>query len=56
MTHDPEKLGRMSMHVYDAEPPKPRPRYVDPLWLFGLGIVACVSGMVALVMLMWGMW
>lgn len=55
-----ENLGRMSMHVdvYDAEPPKPakRVRYVDTGWWLGLGIVACVSGMVALVMLMWGMW
>lgn len=44
--------------VYDAEyfEPKPRARYVDTGWWLGLGIVACVSGMVALVMLMWGMW
>ena len=51
--------------VYDAEyiesssgpwRHKPRARYADTGWWLGLGIVACVSGMVALVMLVGGMW
>ena len=56
---DIAEYGRMSMHVevHDAEPKaKPRARYVDTGWLLGLGIVACVSGMVALWMLVAGMW
>lgn len=46
----------MRIEVHDYAHPAKRRRYVDAGWLLGLGIVACVSGMLALVMLLAGMW
>lgn len=54
------RQAKAEIPVLDAEyieqKPTQRRRYVDAGWLLGLGIVACVSGMVALVMLAGGMW
>jgi hypothetical protein len=52
---EPEETP-MRIEVHDYAEPKPRARYVDTGWWLGLGIVACVSGMVALWMLLAGMW
>lgn len=51
------KPMRVEVHEYAwLEGPPKRRRYVDPSWLLALGFVACVSGVVALVMLAGGMW
>ena len=48
--------------VYDAECIEPKPKRTpralthEIRWLLALGFVACVSGVVALWLLTWGMW